>query len=66
MRPINILDEISDGKLYDIEDMVSLTVEPLFAEGQALHIDNADTGENILYVLSDETYRIEANKLFQI
>ncbi len=22
MRPVNILDKISDGKLYDIEDMV--------------------------------------------
>ena len=56
-------DVYSKKDVYDIEDMVSLTVEPLFAEGQALHIDNADTGENILYVLSDETYRIEANKL---
>ena len=55
-------DAYSKKDIYDIEDMVSLTVEPLFAEGQALHIDNADTGENILYVLSDETYRIEANK----
>lgn len=56
-------DVYSKKDVYNIEDMVSLTVEPLFAEGQALHIDNADTGENILYVLSDETYRIEANKL---
>lgn len=56
-------DAYSEKDVYDIEDMVSLTVEPLFAEGQALHIDNAETGENILYVLSDETYRIEANKL---
>lgn len=56
-------DAYSEKDVYDIEDMVSLTVEPLFAEGQALHIDNAETGENIVYVPSDTTYQIEANKL---
>lgn len=56
-------DAYSEKDVYDIEDMVSLTVDPLFAEGQAIHIDNAETGENIVYVPSDTTYQIEANKL---